>query len=179
MLITRGEYDPCNVNLQALSDLWAWISRVLVLSMTFFYFDRMIDSQQLLCVPTARVNGYDFAHQGILGVWEGISPMQSRGDTTPTVTARPLNELENQSFPGQSRRSRRSYSQTQVENGQTVFRAALFEIESRNSGERSTWKPAANTTKLVQRRVAMKLCGWSLKEDELGAAIRRLVESGS
>ena len=65
-----------------------------------------------------------------------------------------------------------------MEDGQTVFRAALFEIESRNSGERSAWKPA-NTTKLVQRRVAMKLCGWSLKEDELGAAIGRLVESGS
>jgi len=144
----------------------------------FFYFYRMIDSQQLLCVPTARVNGYNFAHQGILGVWEGISPMQSRVDTTPTIAAQPLNELENQSFSGQLRRSRRSYSQTQMEDGQTALRAALFDIESRNSGERSTWKPAINTAKLVQRRVAMKLCGWSLKEDELGAAIVRLVEPG-
>jgi len=65
-----------------------------------------------------------------------------------------------------------------MEDGQTAFRIALFDIESRNSGERSTWKPVVNTARLVQRRVAMKLCGWSLKEDELGAAIARLVELG-
>lgn len=48
-------------------------------------------------------------------------------------------------------------------------------VESRKTGERSSWKPIVNTARLVQRQVAMKLCGWSLKEDELSAAISRWV----
>lgn len=36
MLITRREYDSCDVKFQALSDLWAWISRTSVLSMIVF-----------------------------------------------------------------------------------------------------------------------------------------------
>ncbi|KXN85842.1 SEH-associated protein 4 [Leucoagaricus sp. SymC.cos] len=163
MWITREEYDPLDVNSQALSDLWAWISH----------------SQQLLCTPTARVNGYDFAHQGILGVWDGISPMQSQLDVTPTTTERPLFELGNTtSFPTHERRSRRSYSQSQTDDSQAAFQAALAIIESRKTGERSTWKPVVSTVKLAQRQVAMKLCGWSLKEDELSAAILKWEKEG-
>ncbi|KAF5346773.1 hypothetical protein D9756_010433 [Leucocoprinus leucothites] len=163
MLITREEYDPFDVNSQGLSDLWAWISH----------------SQQLLCTPTARVNGYDFAHQGILGVWEGLTPMQLQLDVTPTAVERPLLDFgSTSSFSAQSRRLRRSYSQTQTDDSQVAFQAALTIVESRKTGERSTWKPMVNTVKLAQRQVAMKLCGWSLKEDELSAAIVRWEKEG-
>jgi hypothetical protein len=34
------------------------------------------------------------------------------------------------------------------------------------------WRPPSETNKLTQRQVALQLCGWSLKEDELNAVIR-------
>lgn len=97
--------------------------------------------------------------------------MQSQLDITPVAVERPLLDLGDAT--ARDRKSRRSYSQ--ADDYQGSFQAALTVIESRKTGERSTWKPAVSTLKLVQRQVAMKLCGWSLKEDELSAAILRWV----
>lgn len=33
------------------------------------------ESKQLLSSPTSKVQGFDFAYQGVLGVWEGLVPL--------------------------------------------------------------------------------------------------------
>ena len=46
-------------------------------------------------------------------------------------------------------------------------------IADRRGLDRSLWKPPVPTTKLVQRQVALQLCGWSLREDELRNIVKR------
>ncbi|KAF7782973.1 hypothetical protein Agabi119p4_2349 [Agaricus bisporus var. burnettii] len=161
--ITREEYNPFDVHSQTLSDLWAWLSH----------------SQQILCTPTSRVNGYDFAHQGIFGIWEGLLPVRSQPSETPTAFERPLFDLSGTTNTlVRDKKARGGHSYSQKDDSQTVFQAALGAIESRKTGTRSTWRPVVSTVKLVQRQVAMKLCGWSLKEDELSAAILKWEKDG-
>lgn len=55
----------------------------------------------------------------------------------------------------------------------TTFIAMLQVLISRRNGESVTWKPTIQTSKLLQRQVALQLCGWSLQEEELMTAIKR------
>jgi hypothetical protein len=49
-------------------------------------------------------------------------------------------------------------------------------VDKRGLG--SLWKPPVPTTKLMQRQIALQLCGWDLKEDELKTAIRNWERRG-
>ena len=125
-------------------------------------------------MPTPRLHGYDFSHQGLLGVWEGFppsSPQQSAIESTPRGAL-----LELPSTPrglaaelaGHSQR--RPLSPSDEIHGD--FHSAVVSLCSRG-GERATWKPTVPTQKLAQRQLALQLCGWSLKEDDLNNAIKR------
>lgn len=102
--------------------------------------------------------------------------MRSHPSETPTAFERPLFDLGGTTNTlGRDKKARGSHPYSQKDDSQTVFQAALGAVESRKTGTRSTWRPVVSTVKLVQRQVAMKLCGWSLKEDELSAAIFKSV----
>lgn len=95
---------------------------------------------------------------------------------TPTAFERSLFDLGGKTNTlGRDRKVRGGHPNSQNDDSQSIFQTALGAVESRKTGERSTWRPVVSTVKLVQRQVAMKLCGWSLKEDELSAAIGRSV----
>ena len=51
--------------------------------------------------------------------------------------------------------------------------AALHALAARRGTDRSTWKPAVPTNKLIQRQIALQVCGWSVREAELTAAVKR------
>ena len=93
-------------------------------------------------------------------------------EDTPSVVEQPL--LDPGGTNHERKGSKGSFSMN--DDLHVGFQAALSAIESRKTGEESSWKPVASTARLVQRQVAMKLCGWCLKEDELSAAILRLVD---
>ena len=50
--------------------------------------------------------------------------------------------------------------------------AALHSLAARRR-DHSSWKPTVPTDKLVQRQIALRVCGWSVREEELSAAVKR------
>lgn len=125
-------------------------------------------------MPTPRLHGYDFSHQGLLGVWEGFPPSSSQQtvpESTPGVAL-----LELPSTPHglaaelAGHPQRRPLSPSDEIHGD--FHSAIISLCSRG-GERTTWKPTVSTQKLAQRQLALQLCGWSLKEDDFKIAIKR------
>ncbi|KAJ7672841.1 hypothetical protein B0H17DRAFT_174454 [Mycena rosella] len=159
--VTRDDDAPVP---QMLSDLWLWIN----------------NAQDFLCVPTPRLHGYDFSHQGIMGIWESFSPLNAtpHGETSmlpdPPLVHRDLLDVHEES---RSRsRSRRSYSPADDLHGN--FHAALSALALR-TGSPSAWKfPGVSTSKILQRQVALQLCGWSLKEEDLRNNIKRWEKDG-
>ncbi|KAJ7895961.1 hypothetical protein B0H14DRAFT_3081117 [Mycena olivaceomarginata] len=113
--VTRDDDAPVP---QMLSDLWLWIN----------------NAQDFLCVPTPRLHGYDFSHQGIMGIWEAFPPLAA---TTP-------------------------HGEPQI------------------GDKTSAWKfPAVSSSKNLQRQVALQLCGWTLKEEDLWSNIKRWEKEGN
>ncbi|KAF7424357.1 hypothetical protein PC9H_009664 [Pleurotus ostreatus] len=134
-----------------LTETWAWLNH----------------SREILCTPTARVGNHDFTYEGLLGIWEGFRPMSNQ-PTEPSTAEDLLGA------PGS--RSRRSRSP----NGRTLsaFHTALTELAARRNVHHSDWKPTISTSKLLQRQIALDLCGWSLKQDDLSKAIKRWENDG-
>ncbi|KAJ6627385.1 hypothetical protein B0H10DRAFT_2161088 [Mycena sp. CBHHK59/15] len=141
---------------QMLSDLWFWIN----------------NAQDFLCVPTPRLHGYDFSHQGIMGIWEGLVPV-TKGEPPllPDPVAFP--PVHKDLLDARSRsRSRRSHSPADDLHGN--FQAALAVLALRSGDKSSASRfPAVSSAKPLQRQVALQLCGWSLREDELMNNIKR------
>lgn len=179
MHVTQDDHELSDGSTQSLSELWAWI----------------LHSHELLSLPTPRLHGYDLSYQGLQGIWDGIPPMaiQSQpllAEDTPVAGLRPLlldlpppgfsshpsyssssgNVLQERQTP------RRSHSPVDDLHGN--WQAALATLASRRSADRSSWKPTVATAKLVQRQIALQLCGWSLREDELKAAIKKWEKEG-
>ena len=53
------------------------------------------------------------------------------------------------------------------------FSSVVATLLAENDPERTPWKPAVATNKTAQRRLALHLCGWSLAEEDLAAAVKR------
>ncbi|KAJ6516352.1 hypothetical protein C8R45DRAFT_241220 [Mycena sanguinolenta] len=165
--VTRDDDGPVP---QMLSDLWLWIN----------------NAQDFLCVPTPRLHGYDFSHQGIMGIWEGFPPLAAptphaepqmlpeAGPVGPPVN-RDLMELR----IGRSRsRSRRSESPADDLHGN--FQAALRALVLRGGDKTSAWKfHSVSSNKILQRQVALHLCGWSLKEEDMWNNIKKWEKDGN
>ncbi len=203
VLVTQNR-EPAKGASQALPEIWAWLHRMLL---GFIFRHHCLtthtDSQETLCLPTPRLHGYDFSYQGLLGIWEGFAPVPishqpqvfveetmqrsllleigtqpshihthshsaSTGSTSSTITTA--------SSGISSLIGRRSHSP--VDELQGNWSAALTVLTARRGTDRTTWKPTVPTSKLLQRRIALQLVGWCLREDELAAAIKRWQKEG-
>ncbi|KAJ7499365.1 hypothetical protein FB451DRAFT_1118430 [Mycena latifolia] len=164
--VTRDDDAPVP---QMLSDLWLWIN----------------SAQDFLCVPTPRLHGYDFSHQGIMGIWEGFAPL----DATPQVETSLLLDpatppahrdlLDVRDGTRSRSRSRRSHSPADDLHGNFHAALSVLALRTGDKSSSSAWKfPAVSTSKALQRQVALQLCGWSLKEDDLWTNIKRWEKEG-
>ncbi|KAK7061340.1 zinc-ribbon-16 domain-containing protein [Favolaschia claudopus] len=161
--VTRDDEGPVP---HMLSDLWLWIN----------------NAQDFLCVPTPRLHGYDFSHQGIMGIWEGFPPVVAPGDSQALPEAGAVAPTHRDLLgirDGRSRsRSRRSHSPADDLHGN--FHAALTALTLRSGDRTSTWKfHSVTSNKFLQRQVALQLCGWSLKEEDLWNNIKRWEKEGN
>ncbi|KAI0746113.1 hypothetical protein C8Q76DRAFT_852601 [Earliella scabrosa] len=155
------------------SELWLWIHHV----------------QRLMSSPSPVIEGYNFAYQGLSGIWEGFKPIHPSprsGQPTPRMPARsalfdaaspllaPLN-LEVPHHRSSSKHTGRKRSQVPASTLPEDFLIAIDELNARCGSMESGvgWKPSVATARLSQRRFALQLCGWSLAQDTLARAIRR------
>ncbi|CAK5276104.1 unnamed protein product [Mycena citricolor] len=129
---------------EMLSGLWTWLNK----------------AQDFLCVPTPRLHGYDFSYQGIMGIWFGF----------PHVAPPTEQTLERAKTRSRSP-SRDGRSPADDLHGN--FQAALSDLALRN-GDKIPWKfHAVNSAKTLQRQIGLKLLGWSLREEDLQAHVKR------
>jgi WD repeat-containing protein mio len=167
---------------EPLSELWWWINRkfssTTLVSVLLTNYNTL-DSRDLLSSPTHRINGYDFSYQGLQGIWEGFQalPQQPESDPTPRnmYLELPHEETMFESSHLKPHAGRRSSHSPEVHGD---FQAAIATIASRKGSEALMWRPTVVTNKVVQRSIALQLCGWSLKEEELNDAIKRWEKDG-
>ena len=135
-------------------------------------------------MPTPRLHGYDFSYQGLLGIWEGFNPssvpIQPVGEDAPVPEQRSLLldlpvglRVGSTSNGGHERQSSHRSRSPQADDLFGSWSAALHSLAARRGTDRSSWKPTVPTNKLVQRQIALQVCGWSLREEELTAAVKR------
>ncbi|KAJ7638426.1 hypothetical protein FB45DRAFT_902803 [Roridomyces roridus] len=163
--VTRDDDGPVP---QMLSDLWSWMN----------------SAQDFLCVPTPRLHGYDFSHQGVLAIWEGFQSMPTDTHAEPSIlfdpsTLPPVHRdlLDVRHGTRSPSRSRRSHSPADDLHGN--FLAALTALAMR-TGEKVAWRfHAVSTSKPLQRQVALQLCGWSLRDEELFNSVKRWEKEGN
>ncbi|GLB45034.1 putative WD40 repeats [Lyophyllum shimeji] len=146
------ECDPPHHGSQMLRDLWAWI----------------FHSHEYLCVPKSVIHGFDFAYQGLLGIWEGFQslPVPESPDLLPPTSYFDIPVYHDR---------RRVHGPLDELRGN--FQAALTALAARRAGDRP-WKPTVPTIKGLQRQIALQLIGWSLREDELAATLHRWERDG-
>ncbi|KAI1787427.1 hypothetical protein LXA43DRAFT_1029054 [Ganoderma leucocontextum] len=158
------------------SELWLWVHH----------------SQRLILSPSPIIEGYNFAYQGLAGIWEGFRPIRPSppsGQPTPRTaprntlfdasTASPLLAPLNLDAPPRpnSKHARRKRNQPPASSLPEDFLSAIDEL-NRRSGSSEAWKPSVSTLRLSQRRFALQLCGWSLAQDDLARAVRRWEKEG-
>ncbi|KAF7795829.1 hypothetical protein EIP86_006996 [Pleurotus ostreatoroseus] len=179
--------EETSVNDTVLAQLWEWIHRKQTHCACSPHSDFLQDSQKLLGVSPATLNGYNFSYQGICGIWEGFrsSRFQVSSQPTPRIPQRGLH-LDVAPTPrsnlirgaqhtrSRSRQGRRHRPGNDPQNDE--FASAVTALMMEAMLERSSWKPAISTSKLPQRQLMLQLCGWSLNEEDLANAVKRFVE---
>ncbi|KAH9892448.1 hypothetical protein C8Q73DRAFT_761814 [Cubamyces lactineus] len=159
----------------SLSELWLWVDH----------------AQRLLSLPSSVIEGYNFAYQGLSGIWDGFRPMRPH---PPSNQHTPRMHSQSALFDGPSnspllaplgldvpRRSHSKHSGGRKRSRPPAstlpddFLAAIDILNARSMGSESSasWKPSVHTARHAQRRFALQLCGWSLAQDDLARAIKR------
>ena len=139
-------------------------------------------------MPTPRLYGFDFSYQGLLGIWEGFNPssapmhVQQFSEETPIPGQRsllldlPVGRVHSRAGSAgsggghENRSNNRSHSPADDLFGS--WSAALHSLAARRK-DHSSWKPTVPTEKLVQRQIALQVCGWSMREEEISASVKR------
>jgi WD repeat-containing protein mio len=140
----------------------------------------LVDSRRMLEGPAVCLNGYNFANQGIQGIWEGFQP--SIPEVVPSSSPPPappgplLDPLVVEGVLSISRsQSHRGGQRAEVPSN---FASALLLLSGYHQTgaatlESADWKPTLSTAKLIQRQFALQLCGWSLKNEDISAVINK------
>jgi len=180
---------------EILSELWMWIGSEAPNFSGLDITHVLSDSKHLLSYEASRIHGFDFANQGVLGIWEGLQPtprtpslerdptieQPQSHDVEFSLLSLPHDDTDGYRTPGRQRRRRslrRSHSPADQLHGD--FAAAVHTLNIRRGYDRaSVAKISAPTSKLAQRRLCLTLCGWNQGDDELLRATTRSVRSRS
>ena len=129
-------------------------------------------TRKILAIPMARSNGFDFSNQGLLGIWESF-PSSSTALTSPPGLSSPAHRpLALEEPIGLARpRSKRGKHRSEVPAAFNTALLALSAYQGLTIDSEPGWKPRLRTGRLLQRRFALELCGWSVKEDDFDAVI--------
>ncbi|KAM6501602.1 hypothetical protein JOM56_001579 [Amanita muscaria] len=173
--VVINEVDHGHGSSETLSELWLWIRH----------------SQDILSVPTPRLNGYDFSFQGLSCIWESFPPSPNEPLTmyipapiiTHDVAASAFGigaTLGGISGAGAGE----MYSGWRDQAYQLALQAIISRSTKISNGDLTasaavSWRPSVPTQKALQRHVALLLCGWSVDEDDLMGAIRRWEREGN
>lgn len=154
-------------------------------------------STQMSTGPASTVQGFDFSFRGINEIWESFSPASSPNTTTTVVTttssgssaSSSISPLPNMqaisSIGGNKVTSGARRTQIPVEATRGPWQDALKEIclnsrrrannEENDFHESDSWRPFTNSNKLEQREVALALCAWSLRLNDVRAKASKSV----
>jgi hypothetical protein len=167
-------------NDRALVEMWSWIDSTSTIVLQRLSFYRIFpDARRRLEGSSVHLNGYNFANQGIRGIWDGFpsSIPTVAPSSPPRVVPGPLlDPLIVEGVQSISRtQSRRAKPRVEVPSD---FAAALVLLSTYNQMnadplDSADWKPTIPTAKLIQRRFALQLCGWSLKNEDISAVINK------
>ncbi len=138
-----------------------------------------LDARRRLGGPAVHLNGYNFSNQGLLGIWDGFS-----SSFPPVVPSSPPRAVPDPLLDPLIVDGVQSISRTQSRRGKqraevpSDFAAALLLLSAYNQAnsdplDSADWKPTIPTSKLIQRRFALQLCGWSLKNEDISAVINK------
>lgn len=111
-----------------------------------------------------------------MGIWEGFQALPQSSEPRDSVSLTDLH-VAPPAFESSSVSSSlvlpSAFSQSFEDLSYGDFNAAITAILSRQGVEKTSWSPALRTNKSAQREVALQLCGWYLKGDELSDAIKK------
>ncbi|KAI0318845.1 hypothetical protein OF83DRAFT_1113636 [Amylostereum chailletii] len=154
---------------RALGALWTWFER----------------TRHMLEGPSSRFNGFDFTTQGLLGIWEGFpsstAPSSVSSPATRGLLLEPIGEsaqAQTQATPLSRSRSKRGRHRGEAPSEFTSALLLLSAYHGLTVSAEPGWKPGVKTGKLIQRRFALELCGWSLKEEEFEAMVGQWEKGG-
>ncbi|KAH0828074.1 hypothetical protein J3R83DRAFT_3729 [Lanmaoa asiatica] len=148
-----------------LSTLWKW----------------MRHSREIVCTPTSRIHGYDFSNQGLMGIWEGFQALPQSSeprDSTNLLNSFHLAPPASDSGSASALGLPSTFSQSFEDLSYGDFNAAITAILTRQGLEKTSWSPALRTNKSPHRELALQLCGWYLRGDELSDAIKKWERDG-
>ena len=166
-----------------------FIVSCLVSSIALSITQVILDAQDVLSLPTPHIHGYDLSYQGVQGIWEGLKPSNTASanphpvvDDTPIAHQRSLLDAPPPGAPHHARasssgnstshHSQRNHSPADDFHGD--WSSALSVLASRRGVNRASWKPLVKTDKLIERQIALEVCGWNLREEEVARSIKRL-----
>lgn len=149
----------------------------------------ILDAQDVLCLPTPHLHGYDFSYQGVQGIWEGLKPSNTASahqhtvvDDTPIAHKHSLlldtpalgaPHHARASSSGNSTGHHSHHSHSSADDLHGDWSSALSVLAARRGVNRTSWKPLVKTDKLIERQISLEVCGWSLREEEVARSIKR------
>ncbi|KIJ49393.1 hypothetical protein M422DRAFT_777349 [Sphaerobolus stellatus SS14] len=174
-LVHNADITRAETHSETLSELWLWI-----------------ESSRHILAGNSRVHGFEFANQGVLGIWEGFTPMArpssvERDSDFESARADLANlfvhdeDEEGYRTPGRHNHRNRRLRRTQSPSDQSLgdFAAAVHALNLRRGYDRTVVaRVAVASNKLAQRRFCLTLCGWNYGDDELMRAAARWEKEG-
>lgn len=167
----------CKANTE-LSDIWSWVNCKAVGGIIrAFVTTPLLDSLQILNFGGSRLHGFDFAYQGVEGLWGGLEPFSSRDldsqleglDLAGTLSGSPL--VQGELSPGldisSSIASPFFSSRGSPSDFQGNYAAALNILIANADADKNIWKPTVHSVRMPHRRLALALINFRIDEEEL------------
>lgn len=164
--------------IEALPALWVWLEgkfEVWLTHLLFLRFLYILGSKAASDVESSRVYGFDFAYQGVLSIWEGLSPSRS----STVFDERPGEGPRGSSSSGRGSR-RLSRTKSSLDPARLQYETAIETVTSRKSVssggivgvKKEMPKAMVSSLRPTRRQYALALCDWDLTDAEFEEQIQ-------